>query len=126
MPIQFQWDDEEHTIFRLIYENHWNWEEFERAVQAAAQAIGIVNRRVDVIDDHSQSLRLPSGTLAAWRLIRARLPQEVMLVVVVSQEPLIESMHRVFINVYPAQAKRFLMTSTLEEAYQIIQDDRAK
>jgi hypothetical protein len=67
MSITTTWENQEHTIILMHYQNPWTWSEFEAAQAEQLRLINSVAHPVDVIMDISTGGNVPPNALSRFR-----------------------------------------------------------
>lgn len=67
MPVEFAWDDDEHTILRVTATPPWNWNDFHKALRRATFWLDAVDHTVEIVIDLRKSAKLPAGALGHIR-----------------------------------------------------------
>lgn len=126
MGIQIDWDNDQRSIVRFVYQGKWTWEEFYSKIDEANQLMDTVSYSCVSIIDMRESNFLPAGAAIHIRnVIRKSMSHNNSGISVFLQADLIV---RVMIDVlrrsYPdiLENTEWLYAKTLEEARQIAQD----
>ncbi|MBK8027721.1 MAG: hypothetical protein IPK19_41660 [Chloroflexi bacterium] len=118
MPITTAWQDSEETIFRIIIDGKWEWQEMEAAHTAAFNAISSKNQRTHLVYDATSSGYIPvSDTLGKAAALVGAMPENVGYILVVTNV----TFARLFIDALtkaPAVGlvKKLISGNTLNEA----------
>lgn len=128
MPIEVQWDNEERTVMRWVYQSPWSWEEAYQAHEQEMALIDCVEHIVDGIADMRQAQGLPKGSLTAGVSIMNKSHERMDLLVILGANRLIQSMYDMMCKLHPGMAKKvkLVMVRSEEEAYQVIAARRAE
>ena len=125
MPIDVEWDNEQQTIIRQIFEGKWTWREFLAATTIETNnRIRSVEHMVHVISDFRESDSLPFGgsALSYAKEALADFPENGGLVLIVSESYFLRSLVLIFRNVFRGKmGNRTHTVKTMEEAYALIE-----
>jgi hypothetical protein len=61
--ITVEWDNETRTIIKYVYQQGWDWQDYQTAIESAARMIGEENHPVNVIMDFRSASMLPAGAI---------------------------------------------------------------
>jgi hypothetical protein len=128
MPIHLLWDNEEHAILRIQFEDPWTWEDFMLASQQRNQWIEGETQRVDVLANMLNTRQLPAGSpLTQARSNLRNYPPNMGSIVIVTNNMFIDMMVNSFRKVFGNVAGlTVIAVSSFEAAYERIQQERAK
>lgn len=128
MPIEVQWDNNEQTVIRWVYQWPWSWEEAYQAYEQEMALIDCVEHIVDGIADMRQAQGLPKGSLTAGISLMNKSHERMDLLVILGANRLIQSMYDMMRKLYPGMAKKvkLVIVRSEEEAYQVIAARRAE
>lgn len=129
MPITTIWDNEDETIIRHVYEGTWTWEHFHSSMKQAADMAGSVNHAVALIIDIRNSTLFPQGLVTQInRLHLNKAAWQPNITILVGANAFIHALYNAFRGVTAKTSKttgqRFMLVSTLEEAYFIVQQEQ--
>lgn len=121
MGIRVEWDNDEKTVIRYVYEERWTWEDFHYARSQVREWLDTVDHRVDVIVDVRNSRLVPNGVLAQGRMFASNAPiahRNEGHTIVVGANSLMRSMFEMFGKVYSRLSDELELefASSLEEA----------
>ena len=125
MPVSIEWDNADKTIIYARYE-HWSWDDFYNAVKITTDLSLTVNHNVDIIAHLADSI-IPQGS--AFSHSGAALKQDndkLGLIVVVTSNRFILSLMQVSSRIVPGWQKKYRMSDTLENARELIAQERIK
>ena len=116
MSISVEWDNEQHTIVRWIFDRRWTWDEFSAAQKESNQLLEKVDHPVDVIGDLRNSSGLPANALTAYRGFVNTTVENLDLIVLVGAGRFVKAMVTVFVRVMPGKVPgtHFVFADTLE------------
>lgn len=126
MSVSAWWDNDEQTIVRYDFEGHWTWEEFYPVYEQAIAMERGVPHRVDVILNMLKSQNIPISILTHARSIARKQPGNLGISVIVTTNAAILSLYRAGIKIDSGIAHYFAATTTLDDAYRIINEAREK
>lgn len=125
MPILVQWDDEPKTIINCIFNDPWNWDEFDTMVEETDLMIESVTQHpVDMIFDLTNGQRLPSNALGQFRKISRKEASYLGVIVLVRVSPFMQLIGDILDRLYPRWTKRMRLARTIEEARILINQIR--
>jgi hypothetical protein len=67
MPIEFDWENDDQTVLRLVAIDPWNWNDFHKNMRLATFWLDTVDHPVELIVDLRRSETLPAGALGHIR-----------------------------------------------------------
>ncbi len=129
MPITVVWDDDDHSIVRYVYDGAWTWLDLRAAADQAVAMSRSVPHRVDILADLRRSGPLPVRNAIPVLKYMAEVSPPNMLIgifVVVSGGIHVQALGNIFRRVHPSIGVRNFFVNTLEEAYALIEQDRAR
>lgn len=127
MPIHTFWHNDEKTIVRYDFEGHWTWEEFHAAVNRVHDMMEtVLHQRVDGIIDLTRSAMIPSGSLVHFRTGSAKAAANWGISVLVTTSTFINVFGDTIRRMLPNLASRYFVVKTVEEALQLIEEQRHK
>lgn len=121
MKLLVEWDNEEKVIIRMTFAGKWTWHDFYQANLEAVAMMKTVEHPVHFLVDFRQSQGIPGDSpfIHARNAITA-IPDNWDIMVVVTNNPLLEHLVKVFrITFYRLGAKTFTVTS-LDDGYELI------
>lgn len=124
MPFFIRWDDHDPTIIRSDISGRWTWDEYNAASEKILDMARSVEHRVDLITVYGDDAIFPKGTVSSHIMrMRHQKPKNFILTVVVNADSFLEMIIRVM-NKAGMRAKPSLTTQTVDEARQLIKQDR--
>jgi hypothetical protein len=128
MPIYLLWDNAEHSILRIQFDDPWSWDDFATASQERNQWIAGETQQVDVLANMLMTRQLPSGSpLTHARSNLQHYPPNMGSIVIVTNSMFIDMMVNSFRKVFGAAlGLPILAVNSLEAAYQQIEKRRAE
>ncbi len=120
MGVSTQWDNEEKTVIRYVYEGRWTWDEYYPAHQEAREMTKSVEHIVHVIVDVRNSTLLPKGALTHSRSALDNKPANEGITVIVGANFFIQVMANAARRIDPEPCKRYRFGSTIEEAHALL------
>jgi hypothetical protein len=125
MPIRVDWHETEPTIRHWRFIGDWSWAELRQELAVSAPLVEVKGDRADAILDFSESKAAYSGWLAGLRGVAPKVAQNIHLVVVVTANPFILTVLRMFRGINPRPQIRLASAPSVTEALRLIQADRA-
>jgi len=121
MPITLQWDNDNQTVLRTIFWNHWTMEELNRQVNPFLMMLNSVDHIVDVLVDLRSGSYMPKEiSVPLFRQAIDQLPQNVGIIVFVNDDATHQRMFNVFESFErarrPNTPRRLFMVQTLTDA----------
>ncbi|MFN8374528.1 MAG: hypothetical protein U0694_16825 [Anaerolineae bacterium] len=122
MSINSVWDNNEHSVLRVTFENSWTWEELDVAVAELHSEMSTVHHQVDTIVDMRASDIFPEG--AFWRfhkLASIKHHNRGRIIIVSSNNfvrTLMDALRRLARDLFDAET--FVLVSTVEEARAVL------
>ena len=115
MGIIIEWDDDEKTILRQVYNGLWTWQEMDAMLSQAYQLIEVVGHRVDFIVDIRKSNFVPDNFVSGIGKAERKLHPNQGVVVLVGATALIDRLLKLANDLNKIQQDPG-MVSSLEEA----------
>lgn len=120
MPVRVGWGDAEKSYIYLQLIGHWSWNDWNQALLDGRLLAQEAGRSVGLMANFADSFSLPTNSLmhyqrtmdhefAVWRLI-----------VLVSPNPLMRPIMRLFRPMYPRFQQRITVAATIQEARNIL------
>jgi len=126
MPIRVEWDNEEKTTLRHIYEGHWTVKEYYELINENARLIEEAGQVIDIINDLRNTVHMPPDMVPGIRYaINHRHPNEGVNVIVAANT-LVRLLVEAVNKTTRLPTSQVLHVSTLEEAHEIIATEKAK
>ncbi len=131
MGVSTRWLDDEQTILGYIFEGNWTWAEMSAAIEQANAYMDTVKHQVDFIADTKNGGLIPSDVIANTRQLALSAPPHPNyggVTVFVGPNALVRTLMSMVVNIYHQlnQYHSFVFTATLDEAYSIISEHRAR
>ena len=128
MSIHVDWDNEEKTILRWTYSPDWTWEEAYLARDYERKLMENIPYIVDSIGDLTQTKNVPSGALTKIVNVMTKRHERIGTSVLVGSNRFVQMIYNMVRKVHPGplERARLYMVPTFEEAYAMIEADRAK
>jgi hypothetical protein len=125
MGIRIEWDNEEKTIIRHVYEGLWTLQDYYALIDENYRQIDSVGHKVDIINDLRKMAALPPDVAAGIRYaVRHAHPNEGVNVIVAPPDYvrlLIDA-----INKAVGAVTEVIHTDSIEKAYAIIAKHRTE
>ena len=121
MPVQIDWENQDHTIVRMELIGHWTWDEAYDGSSIGYTMLESVDHVVNVIIDLRKSTGLPLLALTHARNMIARRHPRTGLTVFIGTNSLFLTLWRIFSSAYKqvAHTQEFAFARDAEEAYRI-------
>lgn len=126
MAIDIQWDNEEKTIVRQTYGEVVTPEEYYQMVKQSAELLNSVNHPVDLIVDLRKLKFTLRGMTTMTQYANKMVPANQRIVVAVGLPATIKQIINLLMRIAPRAAKNTYYVDTIEEAYRILEEQRAK
>jgi hypothetical protein len=126
MPVRMYWEDETKTIMRYDFHGAWTWDEFYNALNVMMLEWDGVKHRTDIIADFLQTVSVPEGWTEQMQTLADKQGPTSGLSIIVTNNPLGLMLYQVIARAHDRVAKYFRIVPTLEQARQIIAQDRRK
>ena len=121
MKLPVEWENEEKTIIRMIFAGNWNWHDFYEANVAVVALMQSVEHTVHTIADFRQSQGIPlDSPLVHARNAISALPDNWGILVIVTNNPLLEHLVNVFRITFRKMGARTFLAGSIEQAHQLI------
>lgn len=122
MGIRVEWDDEQHTIIRYIFDRTWEWEDFFQAKATAYAMIEAAQRKISVIMDPPRDTVMPRNMLTHFGSAMRKKHPNTAVVVVVIRTQFLRSMANLLMRVSNTAKDSLCLVATLEEAREIARE----
>lgn len=132
MPIQFSWDNPEHTIVRYDFVGKWTWEELYETMHNSWDKVMQLPYVVDSISDFSQVHNVPPSAMTHLRSLSQNRPENTGMMVFVGANSYLTVMFQTFSKLFQTTLRREMniqAAKTLDEARALlvqIQSERDK
>jgi hypothetical protein len=126
MSIQVEWDNEDHRIIRFDYDDKWTWADHFAAVQQSVAMMKTVDHTVDMIINLENSSHLPPNALTNIRSTALKGTPNWRITVLVGMNTFAQLLMNMFGKINKDLGQHFVAVDTMEEAYALIADRRAK
>ena len=126
MAVQLYWDDNNPDILILDLGSGWTWDEFHAGVARGVEMMQAASTPVYAISLPGARFPSPTGILGNFKLVIPRLPPNLVMVIIVTENYFVETVNRIFFRVSPTAGKMSRIARTIDEARQIIAEHRAK
>jgi hypothetical protein len=124
MSVSANWFDNQHEIVLYIFDGLWSWDEMYKTYHAAIAMETSVPHRVDVILDMRKSKAIPANALLHVKNISDKQPDNLGLTVVVTPNGFVRALYNAGVRFYKGIAHYFRVVPTVEDALQMIAEDR--
>ena len=121
MAVEVSWDDEQHTILRVVL-FHWGWDDLanDQAVEARMRMFDEARSPVTMLIILRDTPRNLLGMLPHMAHSPGFSHPNVRQVIVVADTSMIRMAAEVFKRVYGPESRRMRVAASLNEAYQVI------
>jgi hypothetical protein len=126
MGIQMQWDAQDPDILIFDLRSQWVWDEFHAAVQDGLHLMNSSGQPVYVISLSGAGFPHSPRILGEFKKVTRVLPPNVALIVVVTDNFLVESVNQIFFKVSPLGRRIGRLAKTPDAARAMIAEHRAK
>src|SRR5574337_711770 len=124
MPVSADWYDSKQEIVLYVFEGRWTWDELYATYNKAIAMEKSVPHRVDVLLDMLNSKAVPANALLHVKNISNKQPDNLGLTVIVTPNAFVRALYNAGAQFYKGIAHYFRVVPTMEEALQMIADDR--
>lgn len=116
MAVTVEWYDPEETILRYTYDTHWAWPDLQEALIIGRGMMQEKPYIVSVVHDLSATLSFPSSMISNMRHFINQRPDNIGMVVFVSNRMFINGLFRVFRQMFPNLIGQYIHATTLDTA----------
>lgn len=116
MSVTVKWYDDEQTILKYTYGTHWSWVELQDALQEGRGLQSEKSYSVCVIHDLYETLSFPPSLISNMKHYINQKPENIGMVAFVSRRMFLNSLYRVFRQMFPNLVGQYIHTTTVEEA----------
>jgi hypothetical protein len=120
VPVTIAWDNDEHSVIRVIFENRWEVGDLLRTIEEGARMIDSVHHKVDSIFDFTLSSISPPKLLSSLERMEATHNENERLMIMVGTNPYIKSLTKIAKVLAPKTFANVHFVDTLEAAYALI------
>ena len=120
MAVRVQWDNDQRTIVRYIFEGKWTWNDFYPAYNQAIEMEKSMPHRVHAIIDMRKGIGVPANVLMHVKDISDKQPDNIGLSIIVTSSSFVQSLYHIGIKFYSKIDYYFRVVETLDEAYKLI------
>ncbi len=121
MGVRVEWDNNEKTILKQIYEGKVTVEDFHIAINQCNQYLKTVEHQVSVIVDMSKARLASSNFLSARNHVDSKSPQNTRMAVIVGAPTFLKALANISQKVLPRVMKDVHFVNNYEEAYAMIE-----
>jgi hypothetical protein len=126
MGIQVQWDAQDPDIIVFDLRASWTWADFHAAVQDGLRLMNSVTQPVYVITLSATSFPPSPSILNEFQKVACVLPPSIALIVVVTDNFVIETINQIFFRVSPLGRRVGRLAKTMDAARAMIANHRAQ
>jgi hypothetical protein len=126
MGIQVQWDAQDPDILVFDLRCEWDWKEFHAAVQGAMPMILNTAHSVYVMTLSADSFPQSPSILSEFQKVARLLPPNIALIVVVTDNYLVETINQIFFRVSPLGRRIGRLAKTTDAARAMIAEHRVQ
>jgi len=120
MGIQLQWEQHDPDILLFDLRSNQTWDDFHAAVQQGIEMLYDVPYPVYVITLSASGFPPSASILSHFHKVAQQLPPNMALIVVVTDNFLVETINQIFFKISPLGRKLGRLAKTMDEARQII------
>lgn len=125
MPGRIEWDNEEKTILRMIYEGHVRLEDYYRVTDETFDAISPLTHTVHTIMLRQHVKSVPATMSKVLQYANRKTPPNLGINVIVGATAMTKMLVRLAKVIAPRLAKEVYFANSLEEARQLIAEKSA-
>lgn len=123
MTVQLSWETiEEYPFIRYDFNGLWDWGEVDEAHQAAFKEIKNADFVISLLFDMTASVDLPIGALSASRRMMAIAPDNLGLIVVVSDDEVTQTTFTMLSKFDPGLATRIVTVPDMHAAQVVLSE----
>lgn len=122
MGVQVMWDNDEKTIVRYIFEEHYSWDEFATTAQQHLEMMTTTDAPIGVILEYPKNMRPPLYALSIGKEYISRRDPRNYLIVVATTSPLLQGLIGLFKRFYPNDGEYIVIVSSVEEARRLLRE----
>jgi hypothetical protein len=126
MPVRVEWYDEAKTTVLYTIEGKWTWDELYPEYEKAIAMEKAQSHRVDVLIDMRECRYFPMNLLTHVQHISDKQPDNIGLSIIVSPNRFLNTLYDAGSRFHPNIKRYFVITSTMEQALSLLQQERAK
>ncbi len=126
MSIQVEWDAQDQNILVFDLRSQGDWNEFHLAVQDGFCLINSVSQPVYVILLSAKRFPPSPSILSEFQKATRLLPPNIALIVVVTDNYMVETINQIFFRVSPLGRRIGRLAKTVDAARTLIAEHRAK
>jgi hypothetical protein len=128
MPIEVEWDNDQHDVIRWDFEGGWNWDDVHKATLESVELRKTVTSEqpVSVILNLEQFTPLSTDALRETRKALLLRPENRDLVVVVGRSIYTQAIVDIFRRRYIDLADQFIGVGSVSEARRLIREHQGK
>lgn len=127
MPVEIFWENEAQRIIRYNIVHNWTWDDIYTCMKKAdVMCQNVMPDRVDLVIDMSKSSGVPANTLAHIRRISDMQQPNAGINVIITHSNFLHVLHRASATIYPPITKYFQLAASIDEALEMIYQQRQK
>lgn len=126
MPIQIQWDDDQHTVLVQIYQGDWTLPEYLDVIGKTYDLIEALDHPVDLIADLRNSGKVPVQLMSAKTYAEHKISSRQRLLVLAGADSFLKTMGIVASRLTPHLTRNLHFVKCVDEARQYIAQYRAR
>lgn len=127
MPITVQWDNHEDSIMRILFEGRWTVDVLTRALHDSKRLMDSVDHTTDIIVEFRNSGWTPSRVSAAFGQAKSFFEHpNTGITFVAGVSPVVMTVAKVFLQMFPHLATRIHFVKTIDEAYSRLAEPRRR
>jgi hypothetical protein len=120
--IAVKWENEGHSVLRVIFGPHWDWDDFQQADQVISHIANTTNEPIDLILD-ARNMIMPVSTLSLIPIVLKGMQgfthRCIRLAIVAGNITTLGIVCSVIRSMHPDKTQHLYLVSTLDEALEI-------
>src|SRR5262245_56235477 len=120
MSVTVDWDNNDHSVIRYIYNDRLVWDELDTAIGAGHRLMDVATSTVDIIIDVRNSKLISTSALPRSRQVMQMNHPRQGIIIVVGASTWLRALVDLYHRVYGGNQQKFWMVDTVEEAHELI------
>jgi hypothetical protein len=120
MGIHVEWDNQDHTTIRQIFDQHWTWDDFYATKHRVDEMIDAVHHPVGLILEMPFNVVIPPNALSSGKHSIDTEHPHLYRIVIVSTNQLLQTLYDLFGKVYPLATQHVYMVEDMDKAREIL------
>lgn len=126
MGIRIVWGDESKTIIHHVYDGSWTIEDYYNLINEHNRLLTELDHGIAIINDLRQSGAIPAGIGSAVKFAARKAPPNEEIKIMVGGDRSIKTLIDLINMTAGTDVTELIYVATIEEAYAIIQENRAR